>query len=487
MAHAMRAIGRLRAVRSSGALSISPSAIRAFSLAAHNRASHPAFTSPASSTPLRPGTRLLQHKLNSQPQARSFSLINAFDTAIYNAQEYLLFLHTSLNIPWYLTIPLFAISLNMVLRLPTRLYVQSMFHRQAKLRHLSEIFAVQEVQRQTAQQKGKASKMDHLLQKLPVLHTKANNKFRKRWKLQPWRIIAAQLATFPMWLLGIEAIRWQSTATGGLLGSILNWFREKPVTAKAADPVELANSAIKPTLPPPPLDNSLTEAISSSAQDIATTTATTTTTTTQPAMEGILWIPDFALSDPYHILPLTLSAVLVANAIPKDKTKLARMFGKAPVVNPDEKLTGKEEFRRRLMLTGARLNFWFSVLVGPLTIGLPAAMHLYWITSSLGNWMAKRLFDLVWPVEKPKELMRMRLEPYFIYPMPVEKKKPVVEVVKTAETTTRPPVVTSKRAATAATVVKNDAEVPPQTKPAPAKPVSRFSAVRGVKKEKKGE
>ncbi|KAK0674738.1 hypothetical protein QBC41DRAFT_309459 [Cercophora samala] len=480
MAHAMRAIAHLRAVRGPGALSISPSltaerartipsAIRTFSLA-HNRASHPAFTSPVSFTPLRPGTRLLQHKLNAtttQPQTRSFSVINAFDTAIYNAQEYLLFLHSSLGIPWYLTIPLFAISLNALFRLPINIYIQKIARRQAKLQYLSHVFTTHEVFSSLSRNPPeKANQMGDQRKRFAELKAKASKTFQRRWKLESWRAIAASLASIPIWLLGIEAVRRQCMTTGGLLGVILNLFREKKVTGEAAGTVELANSAMKPTIPPPPpppLDNTLTEAISST-QDIASTAAATT----QPAMEGILWIPDFALADPYHILPFALSAVLVANVIPKNKAQLARLVGTTPPADsPMEETT---TFKQRLLVAGTRMNFLFSVIVGPMTMGLPAAMHLYWITSSLINQASKRLVNWYWPVVQPGGLVRTRPESFMIYPMPQERKQPVVAKAET----TRP--------AATATAVKTA----PATKSAPAKPVSRFS-VQGGNKEKKAK
>lgn len=176
-------------------------------------------------------------------------------------------------------------------------------------------------------------------------------------------------------------------------------------------------------------------------------------------MEGIFWILDFVFFDFYYIFFLIFLVVFVVNVIFKDKIKFVRMFGKVLVVNLDEKFIGKEEFCWRLMFMGVRLNFWFLVFVGLLMIGLLVVMYFYWIMFSLGNWMVKRLFDLVWLVEKLKELMRMRLELYFIYFMLVEKKKLVVEVVKMVEIIIRLLVVMLKRVVMVVMVVKNDVEV----------------------------
>ncbi|KAK0747481.1 hypothetical protein B0T21DRAFT_343261 [Apiosordaria backusii] len=493
MAHAMRAIAQLRAVRGPGALSISPSvsAERARTIPANIR-TFTVFTSPASSTPLRPGTRLLQQRLNvtTQPQNRSFSVVSYFDTAIHTTQDYLLFLHSSLGIPWYLAIPLFAISLNMLLRLPSQLYIHDLYHRRAKLNPLNKAFMRHEY---VTKERGKNNKLDQSLKQIPVLAHNAHNKFLKRWKLQPWRAVTANLANFPLWLLGIEAIRRQSTATGGLLGTILDWFREKK-TAEI-DPVELANSAIK-RAPPAPLDgpvldSTMNEAISQAGevgQHMASSVANT-----MPAMEGILWIPDLALADPYYILPFTLSAALVANQWPKNSEQWRRLLGGTAPIQTDPDTPSQARFKQRLMLAGARLNLLFSILVGPLTIGLPAAMHLYWITTTMVTPILRKGLVMVWPVRKPMMMIRMRPESHLIYPdHPEPKQQSVPEnttvksnppVVAAAAAVAVPPSPAVKR--TAPVVKPTAAAAAPPTKPAtsPAKPASRFTA-KGNKQEK---
>ncbi|KAK4202561.1 hypothetical protein QBC40DRAFT_276156 [Triangularia verruculosa] len=476
MAHAMRAIAQLRAVRGPGALSTSPSftaarartipaAIRTFSLA-HNRPSHPSFTSPVSSTPLRPRTKLSQHKLNltSQPSKRSFSVVSYFDSAINLTHDYLLFLHSSLGIPWYLTIPLFAISLNLLVRLPARLYIHDIAQRRAKLQPLSHAFRIHNV---SQQDREKNNKLPENLKMIPELTAKSHQRFEKRWKLQTWRVFTAQLSSFPLWLLGIEALRRESTSTGGLLGIILNWFREKNLTGEV-DPVELANSAIKRT---PPLDNPvLTEAAGQ------VDTVSTAISTASPAMEGIFWIPDLALSDPYHILPLTLSAVLVANAMPKDRNQWGKLLGTIPLDEDKNRLPQGVQFKRRLMLTGTRLNLLFSVAVGPLTMGLPAAMHLYWITTTLVAPILAKIVNLWRPLHR-WEPLRTRMESHMIYPMPPqERKEPVVAAEPPAAAARPAAAVQTKRPASTA---KSTATTPASS---PAKPTSRFAAQGGKKK-----
>ncbi|KAK4175656.1 hypothetical protein QBC36DRAFT_331073 [Triangularia setosa] len=488
MAHAMRAIAHLRAVRGPGALSIPPSvtaerartipaAIRPFS-SAHSRASRPAFTSPASSAPLRPGTRLLQQKLTGNPQftTRSFSVVSYFDMAISTTQDYLLFLHSSLGIPWYLTIPLFAISLNMLFRLPTRLYIQDIIQRRNRLKPLFEAFMLHGLHRRD---RGKNYKLDESLKMMPDVAFKAHERFEKRWKLQNWRILAAQLAGFPLWLLGIEAIRRQSTATGGLLGIILDLFREKKVTGEV-DPVELANSAIKRIpLESPVLDNTLNEAISHAGQVAGQNIVSTAATTAPPAMEGILWIPDLALADPYHILPFALSAALVANAMPRDRKQWGKLLGTMPI-DTDDRMPWKAQFRQRLMLTGMRMNLLFSVVVGPLTMGLPAAMHLYWITTTLVSPILRYLVNWLRPVHPRYEFLHTRHESHMVYPMPQERKKPVAE----STTATRPVPTATPVTKRTTTTIKPTATAPPaKTTSTPAKPTSRFAA-QGGKKEK---
>jgi inner membrane protein COX18 len=90
---------------------------------------------------------------------------------------------------------------------------------------------------------------------------------------------------------------------------------------------------------------------------------------------GCLWFPDLTAADPLHILPFALSAILVMNVMPKSMLSLRVLLG---LDNLPEAAVGGVKWRLRLQ----RGLLVVAMAVGPITMDLPAALHLYWISSA---------------------------------------------------------------------------------------------------------
>ena len=82
--------------------------------------------------------------------------------------------------------------------------------------------------------------------------------------------------------------------------------------------------------------------------------------------EGALWFPDLLLPDPGLILPFILSGCLFANIMVHDR--MAAAAGMGP---------GKWQLRLQ------RSVKMVALAIGPATLGVPSAMLVYWISSSL--------------------------------------------------------------------------------------------------------
>jgi inner membrane protein COX18 len=93
------------------------------------------------------------------------------------------------------------------------------------------------------------------------------------------------------------------------------------------------------------------------------------------ATEGCLWFPDLTVADPLHVLPFALSAILLVNVVPRSRLAWRQFLGLDP---PAVTWTGNLKWRLRIQ----RGLLVVAVAIGPLTIHLPAALHLYWITSA---------------------------------------------------------------------------------------------------------
>jgi inner membrane protein COX18 len=95
----------------------------------------------------------------------------------------------------------------------------------------------------------------------------------------------------------------------------------------------------------------------------------------------------------------------VYNLLPKsgdlfsDRIRIA--FGRRPkgaqaqTLTGDEKVALKERARATFHLTMVAL----ATLVGPLTLNLPAALHLYWLSSSATNALFVKIIKHLMPVK----------------------------------------------------------------------------------------
>lgn len=84
--------------------------------------------------------------------------------------------------------------------------------------------------------------------------------------------------------------------------------------------------------------------------------------------EGIFWFQDLTVPDPQLILPFVLSATIFANMIPKHYLTGAPKPPKVDLPLPQRVL--------------GRLMKIFALAIGPLTLGMPSGLLLYWISSS---------------------------------------------------------------------------------------------------------
>lgn len=114
------------------------------------------------------------------------------------------------------------------------------------------------------------------------------------------------------------------------------------------------------------------------------------------ATGGCLWFPDLMVADPLHILPCVLSVLLALNAMPTSWAALRAFVGlnsqKSTLVQPQ----GRLRLQRAMVI--------LSLAVGPLTMQLPAAIHLYWVSSTAITMLMKKMADYLIPIPKPKNI-----------------------------------------------------------------------------------
>ncbi len=95
------------------------------------------------------------------------------------------------------------------------------------------------------------------------------------------------------------------------------------------------------------------------------------------ATGGCLWFPDLTVADPYHVLPLALSAVLVTYILTSPGVNWRTLLG-MEVSSTQRRCRWPADSSSRLQRTFLVL----SCTMGITTMHLPCAIHLYWLSSS---------------------------------------------------------------------------------------------------------
>ncbi|TLS27141.1 hypothetical protein PpBr36_04348 [Pyricularia pennisetigena] len=301
------------------------------------------------------------HTLGSFTPKRTF-----VETAVAQTQDFITAFHFLSGTPWYITIALVAFGVN-IIRLPFFIQSRRIHLRRSELMPLAYAWNARMVN-STPPTPGKTTAQ---LQKEVV--KKRNKRMTKIYRdlgLQTWKLTSS-VVTLPLWLGVMESLRRLCGGPTGLLGAL--FFQDKatdaPATAALSSaPTSLADAAS------PAVDSASAASLSTIAD-----VAVPATTTLEPSLAtgGLLWFPDLLVADPYHVLPCLLSFTIAANMglIPTSVKEARELLGGEP--SPKEgtiTINTRQRLRRAALLC--------SIVMAPITMNFPAALHLYWICSS---------------------------------------------------------------------------------------------------------
>ena len=340
------------------------------------------------STTYRPGTCSFRH---SPPptQRRPFSVVSAVADSITTTQHLWSGLHALTGTPWYLTIPLVALTINLATRLPITIYLRTLHRRRMDLQPLMRAWANHLAVVVHSRAAGPSASPEAKRAKHAALLQKVHRRLCKSIGAQAWKDYA-NLAILPIWLVNIEALRRLCGGPKGMIGTFL-FGRDTQVTATTTTTTPDDFTADFTPPPPPTTTPPL-------IPDAATTAADPSL-----ALQGCLWFPDLTVADPLHILPLALSAVLLVNIVPRSREGLLHFLGTgaAPV-------TWRTRLQRSLALV--------ALAIGPVTMDLPAALHLYWISSSAITLAVTELTHRLMPVRSHVSHDMCRAPATFVFP-----------------------------------------------------------------------
>lgn len=253
------------------------------------------------------------------------------DALLYLPHEAMNMLHGS--IPWYAVLPITAFTLRAALVTTAGSWARALMARYIGLHPLRQALAFQK--RHEVLKRGDFRTPQEAMLVLKKEIQAETDKLDKRWNVTLAGQVSWTLAQIPIFFAMAEVIRQKCSARDGLLGMASHAFRSDEAKAAAADAAVPSSVWFEPSL----------------------------------ATEGILWFPDLLIPDPTGVLPFIASGLMFTNIYMSKNT-----------VQSDARWPGL----LRKTLLGV------SLLVGPLCQDLPAALMLYWAssTSSVMIWNA---------------------------------------------------------------------------------------------------
>ncbi|KAI1826891.1 hypothetical protein F4861DRAFT_19692 [Xylaria intraflava] len=328
------------------------------------------------------------HIHHPQHGRRAFHWQSTANVAIDGAQNLMVGLHSVTHLPWFLTIPLVAFTVGAVFRLPFMIHSQIVLRRRTELGPVMQAWITHfrdSIQREQIPP-------SRFMSEVKSRQDEASSRIYSKLGLQQWRLYGSVLG-FPVWIIAIDAVRRLCGGPVGLVGSLITGAAG--VTDNGA-PARAGSVVDSSTMGPAAMDPGVIspgETIREAVVDPSLT------------FEGCLWFTDLTASDPYHILPFALSATLIFNLLPKTGGKfydrLRTAMGRRPqnsrsqLLAEDKKVGLSERVRSTLRMA----MFGLAIMIGPATLDLPAALHLYWLTSSMSNALFVKVLNHLLPVK----------------------------------------------------------------------------------------
>ncbi|KAJ4294489.1 hypothetical protein N0V90_008180 [Kalmusia sp. IMI 367209] len=265
------------------------------------------------------------------------------DALLYLPHEMMSMIHTQL--PWYATIPLSAFIIRGLLVTTAGSYVRALTARYIGTQPVRQALAYQK--RNELMLKGGYTNPKQAKAAIASAVRKETGALDKRWNCTIWGQVNWTFAQLPIFFTMAEVIRKMCGTRDGLLGMALNGSSTESVHG-------VSLSEMSPWF--------------------------------QPSLsgEGMLWFPDLLLPDPF--LPFIVSGLMFTNVY-MSKNGVSADPTKAP------------KFAR--YLRGTLLSV--SLLIGPLCQNLPAALMLYWASSTTSVILWN--FWLDWRYPAPRDFM----------------------------------------------------------------------------------
>lgn len=356
-------------------------------------------------------------RLSAATQRRNFGAADAAGYLLKGSELLVTSVHEVTATPWFLSLPLVAVVVSAITRVPLTLYTHSTQRKKAKLAPL--IYA------QYAQiglgLRRKA--VPNLRERLTKAVKSRSKKMFTAFAINESRSFWGGLISLPIFLSNLEVIRTMCGGPRGLLGSVLyGWQGRDAATTVPSDTAATgaaASSTASNFSPGPPVADLPSPTDATELASSATSPEVLNPLTLDPtfATGGCLWFPDLLVPDPYHILPFAVSGLLLVHLIPETEAELRNLFGMRPpagsrnsIVIAGARSRGSMALRRALMV--------LALAIGPATMDMPVALHLYWASSVGCSLILTKGIRRLLPIPKLPVKPCMGLENPIIRPKP---------------------------------------------------------------------
>ncbi|KAK8038510.1 hypothetical protein PG993_006921 [Apiospora rasikravindrae] len=339
----------------------------------------------------------LQHQHQPGPQRRTL-FTESVQTAVQGSQDLILGVHAATGLPWAVVIPLIAVSVNAIFRLPFTAYSQKLLQRRKKVEPLMQAWRERVVKDVIVRERTDPSKAKSKVEdRLKTIQKRVYSALG----LRQWRFYLS-LTSFPVWLLALDGIRRVCGGQKGVLLGLLTGEKSLGAEGQVAADASSAAAVATPTAGGP-VAQSISAAMDTTVPEITSAASTAvgpTTSALDPSLatEGMLWFTDLTAADPYHILPVALVGMLMLNLTPKNQAARSALFGKWWRQQPEEDTT---KFNPRLMTRGLyRGVIYVMPLATFVLMDMPAALHLYWLSSAAAHFTFGQILSRVMPLEQ---------------------------------------------------------------------------------------
>lgn len=372
---------------------------------------------------LQNGPHLLTSRiqLNAPGQRRHFGISDAAGTLLKGSELLVTNVHDLTGAPWFISLPMVALAVSLTIRTPLTLYSHSLRRRRTKLLPL--------IQAQYAQiglglrRKAVPNLRDRVLKAVK----KRSKATFKVFAIDDTKSIWGAFLSLPIFLSNLEVIRRMCGGPRGLIGSLLHGWEgrdtattmptptgatEAQAAAAASGSTSIAGDAISVVDVPSPTDMGELTSPTTATSDILSSISMEPTFATG----GCLWFPNLLVPDPYHVLPFAVSALLLAHMIPETTAERRALFGLKPLATKGNTMSvgGQSRVWRALQ----RSLLIMALAIGPATMDMPAALHLYWMSSVGCSLVVTKGIKKLMPISKSSVKPCTGLEVPLLRPKP---------------------------------------------------------------------